>query len=84
MATPNDMRVSAEHIALADQFVEVPGGSNNNNYANVSLWAWMGCLSPLHPPVLCPLPHLLGLPEAGAARMDGAGTRAALSSALST
>eukprot|EP00200_Dunaliella_tertiolecta_P012627 CAMPEP_0202373002 /NCGR_PEP_ID=MMETSP1127-20130417/4091_1 /ASSEMBLY_ACC=CAM_ASM_000462 /TAXON_ID=3047 /ORGANISM="Dunaliella tertiolecta, Strain CCMP1320" /LENGTH=2753 /DNA_ID=CAMNT_0048969731 /DNA_START=204 /DNA_END=8465 /DNA_ORIENTATION=+ len=37
MATPNDMRVSAEHIALADQFVEVPGGSNNNNYANVSL-----------------------------------------------
>eukprot|EP00983_Pelagomonas_calceolata_P089159 1157283-Pelagomonas_calceolata.AAC.5 len=36
MATPNDMRVSAEHIALADQFVEVPGGSNNNNYANVS------------------------------------------------
>ena len=37
MATPNDMRISAEHIALADQFVEVPGGSNNNNYANVSL-----------------------------------------------
>jgi hypothetical protein len=34
MATPDDMRINAEHIALADQFVEVPGGSNNNNYAN--------------------------------------------------
>ena len=37
MATPNDIRINAEHIQLADQFVEVPGGSNNNNYANVSL-----------------------------------------------
>ena len=27
----------AEHITLADQFVEVPGGTNNNNYANVKL-----------------------------------------------
>ena len=37
MASPNDIRINAEHIHLADQFVEVPGGSNNNNYANVSL-----------------------------------------------
>lgn len=37
MATPNDMLINAEHISLADQFVEVPGGSNNNNYANVQL-----------------------------------------------
>ena len=37
MATPEDMRVDAEHIKMADQFVEVPGGSNNNNYANVRL-----------------------------------------------
>ena len=37
MATPEDMRVGAEHIRLADQIVEVPGGSNNNNYANVRL-----------------------------------------------
>ena len=37
MATPEDMRVDAEHIRMADQFVEVPGGSNNNNYANVPL-----------------------------------------------
>lgn len=27
----------AEHIRIADQFVEVPGGTNNNNYANVKL-----------------------------------------------
>lgn len=37
MATPDDMRIDAEHIRMADQFVEVPGGSNNNNYANVAL-----------------------------------------------
>ncbi|AQK42637.1 acetyl-coenzyme A carboxylase1, partial [Zea mays] len=37
MATPEDMRINAEHIRLADQFVEVPGGTNNNNYANVQL-----------------------------------------------
>jgi len=37
MATPEDMRIDAEHIHMADQFVEVPGGSNNNNYANVAL-----------------------------------------------
>lgn len=37
MATPEDMRINAEHIKIADQFVEVPGGTNNNNYANVQL-----------------------------------------------
>lgn len=37
MATPEDMRINAEHIRIADQFVEVPGGTNNNNYANVHL-----------------------------------------------
>eukprot|EP00850_Spirogloea_muscicola_P021958 SM000269S09913 [mRNA] locus=s269:25943:40084:- [translate_table: standard] len=37
MATPEDIRVNAEHIRMADQFVEVPGGTNNNNYANVQL-----------------------------------------------
>ena len=26
-----------EYIRLADQFVAVPGGTNNNNYANVDL-----------------------------------------------
>ncbi|PSC75189.1 acetyl-carboxylase 1-like [Micractinium conductrix] len=37
MATPEDMRADAEHIRMADQFVEVPGGKNSNNYANVQL-----------------------------------------------
>ncbi|KAI5421098.1 hypothetical protein KIW84_044803 [Lathyrus oleraceus] len=29
--------INAEHIRIADQFVEVPGGTNSNNYANVQL-----------------------------------------------
>jgi len=37
MATPEDMRANAEYIRLADQLVDVPGGSNNNNYANINL-----------------------------------------------
>lgn len=37
MATPDDLQANAEYIRMADQFVEVPGGTNNNNYANVDL-----------------------------------------------
>ncbi|XP_015696967.1 acetyl-CoA carboxylase 1-like [Oryza brachyantha] len=37
MATPEDLKINAEHIRIADQFVEVPGGTNNNNYVNVQL-----------------------------------------------
>jgi acetyl-CoA carboxylase/biotin carboxylase 1 len=37
MATPEDLRVNAEFIRMADQVEEVPGGSNDNNYANVNL-----------------------------------------------
>jgi len=37
MATPEDLRANAEYIRMADNFVAVPGGSNNNNYANVRL-----------------------------------------------
>ncbi|CAM9391662.1 unnamed protein product, partial [Phaeothamnion confervicola] len=37
MATPEDMRANAEYIRMADEIVDVPGGSNNNNYANVML-----------------------------------------------
>lgn len=37
MATPEDLQIGAEYIRMADQIVEVPGGTNNNNYANVSL-----------------------------------------------
>jgi acetyl-CoA carboxylase/biotin carboxylase 1 len=37
MATPEDLHANAEYIKMADEFEEVPGGSNNNNYANVNL-----------------------------------------------
>lgn len=37
MATPEDLRANAEYIRLGDEIVDVPGGSNNNNYANVKL-----------------------------------------------
>eukprot|EP00603_Paraphysomonas_imperforata_P004269 CAMPEP_0114418674 /NCGR_PEP_ID=MMETSP0103-20121206/3623_1 /TAXON_ID=37642 ORGANISM="Paraphysomonas imperforata, Strain PA2" /NCGR_SAMPLE_ID=MMETSP0103 /ASSEMBLY_ACC=CAM_ASM_000201 /LENGTH=2325 /DNA_ID=CAMNT_0001587049 /DNA_START=49 /DNA_END=7026 /DNA_ORIENTATION=+ len=37
MATPDDLRANAEFIRLGDEVVNVPGGSNNNNYANVNL-----------------------------------------------
>ncbi|EGW34547.1 uncharacterized protein SPAPADRAFT_134536 [Spathaspora passalidarum NRRL Y-27907] len=37
MATPEDLEANAEYIRMADQMVEVPGGTNNNNYANVDL-----------------------------------------------
>lgn len=37
MATPEDLKANAEYIRMADRYVEVPGGSNNNNYANVDL-----------------------------------------------
>ena len=37
MATPDDLAANAEFIRRADEFIEVPGGSNANNYANVQL-----------------------------------------------
>lgn len=37
MATPEDLAANAEFIRLSDGIVEVPGGSNRNNYANVDL-----------------------------------------------
>ena len=36
MATPEDLAANAEYIRMADQYFEVPGGANNNNYANVT------------------------------------------------
>ena len=36
-ATPEDLNANAEFVRLADEYVEVPGGSNTNNYANVKL-----------------------------------------------
>lgn len=37
MATPEDLNANAEYIRLADEVVDVPGGTNNNNYANINL-----------------------------------------------
>jgi acetyl-CoA carboxylase/biotin carboxylase 1 len=37
MATPEDLKVNAEYIRMADRYIEVPGGPNHNNYANVDL-----------------------------------------------
>lgn len=37
MYTPEDLNANAEYIKAADYCEQVPGGSNNNNYANVEL-----------------------------------------------
>ncbi|KMU75620.1 acetyl-CoA carboxylase [Coccidioides immitis RMSCC 3703] len=37
MATPEDLQANADYIRMADRYVEVPGGTNNNNFANVEL-----------------------------------------------
>lgn len=37
MVTPEDLKANAEYIKMADQYVPVSGGTNNNNYANVEL-----------------------------------------------
>ncbi|KAG7708330.1 hypothetical protein KL914_002056 [Ogataea haglerorum] len=37
MATPEDLDSNADYVRMADQYVEVPGGTNNNNHANVDL-----------------------------------------------
>mmetsp|Transcript_9114 Transcript_9114/g.22318 ORF Transcript_9114/g.22318 Transcript_9114/m.22318 type:complete len:2359 (-) Transcript_9114:209-7285(-) len=37
MATPEDLRANAEYIRMGDVIIDVPGGSNNHNYANVTL-----------------------------------------------
>ena len=33
MATPDDLKVNAEYIRMADIYVEVPGGSNNHVFS---------------------------------------------------
>lgn len=37
MATPEDIQANAEFVRLADSYVQVPGGVNRNNYANVTV-----------------------------------------------
>lgn len=43
MATPEDRSANTEYIRLADRAISVPGGSNVNNYANVSLIVQLAC-----------------------------------------
>uniref|UniRef100_H2YM73 Uncharacterized protein n=1 Tax=Ciona savignyi TaxID=51511 RepID=H2YM73_CIOSA len=66
MVTPEDLNANAEYIKMADSYVHVPGGANNNNYANVELildlarrtavqavWAgWGPCENPKLPEML--------------------------------
>ncbi|KNC52811.1 acetyl-CoA carboxylase [Thecamonas trahens ATCC 50062] len=35
MVTPEDLAANAAYIRMAEEAIEVPGGTNNNNYANV-------------------------------------------------
>jgi len=37
MATPEDLKMNAEYIIMADNFIEIPGGSSHNNYSNESM-----------------------------------------------
>lgn len=37
MVTPEDLKANAEYVKMADNYISVPGGTNNNNYANVDL-----------------------------------------------
>merc|ERR1719424_142604 len=37
MASGQDLDANAEFVRLADRVIEVPNGSNKNNYANVEL-----------------------------------------------
>ena len=39
MATHDDIKANAEHIHMADQFVEVPSGPSSNNYGDPKLIA---------------------------------------------
>jgi len=48
MATPEDLRANAEYIRMADIIVDVPGGANNNNYANVTLIVELARLHGVH------------------------------------
>uniref|UniRef100_A0A8C9MV26 acetyl-CoA carboxylase n=1 Tax=Serinus canaria TaxID=9135 RepID=A0A8C9MV26_SERCA len=53
MVTPEDLKANAEYIKMADHYVPVPGGTNNNNYKSLQkaggadsvMWGWIGGLS---------------------------------------
>jgi hypothetical protein len=63
----------AEHVSMADQFVEVPGGTNNNNYANVRLIVQTAQRAGVDAvwPGWC-APAALALPPAAISRLQGA------------
>lgn len=48
MATPEDLRANAEYIRMGDVIIDVPGGSNNHNYANVTLIVELARLHGVH------------------------------------
>lgn len=60
MVTPEDLKANAEYIRMADQYVPVSGGTNNNNYANVELIVDIALRTQAQ--VQCPLPRLLQFP----------------------
>lgn len=37
MATPEDLEANSEYIHMSDQIVNVPGGTNGNNFASVEV-----------------------------------------------
>ena len=47
MATPDDLKVNAEYIRMADKYVEVPGGSNNHVRFNVFPWLTVSRTMPM-------------------------------------
>jgi acetyl-CoA carboxylase/biotin carboxylase 1 len=48
MCTPEDLSVNAEYIRMADNHVQVPGGSSNHNYANVDLIVQLALRTNVH------------------------------------
>lgn len=54
----------SEYIKMADHYVPVPGGANNNNYANVELIVDISKRIPVQVTAArWPPPSLLGLPD---------------------
>ncbi|POR31389.1 Acetyl-CoA carboxylase [Tolypocladium paradoxum] len=53
MATPEDLQANADYIRMADHYVEVPGGTNNHNYANVELIVDIAERMNVHASLLC-------------------------------
>jgi biotin carboxylase len=48
-----DWPVGAEYIKMADNFVHVPGGPNNHNYANVELIGACVAMAMVPAPGIC-------------------------------